>query len=147
MQTASFARELREQLRATLGRAEVRYEMLESCIGQATVLLSVEARYLEPKTYVGFPDNAYTYVVTAQVGTLTGASGEEVEDTLYGRATSDIVSVSDRDAQLLGIANPVMNELAQAWRQDNVVPLAQSLIFAGLALLLAAARVALKLVF
>ena len=147
VQTAPLVRELLEQLEVTLKQTDVRYEVLESCVGSAIVLLSVEARYLEPETYVGFPDNAYTYVVTAQVGTLTGASGEEVEDTLYGRATSDIVSVSDRDAQLLGIANPVMNELAQAWRQDNVVPLAQSLIFTGLALLLVAARVALRLVF
>lgn len=145
VQTAPLVRELLERLEATLEQAGVRYEVLESCV-TPTVLLSVEARYLDPESYVGFPDNAYTYVVTAQVGTLAGALSEEVEGTRYGATTSDIVSVSDRDAQLLGVAHPIMTDLAQAWRQDNIVPLAQFLIFAGLASLLAMMRVALRLV-
>ena len=125
------------------------YDLRESCAGaRAAVSLSVEARYLDPETYIGFPENAYTYVVTAQVGTLTDAAAEAgVQQPLYSATTSDIVSLRGDAAPLLSVANAVLADLAQAWREDNAVPLAHLLLLAGLGLVLAGVRVALRLVF
>ena len=51
------------------------------------VLLGLEARFLDPETYVGFPAASYTYVTTAQVGAFV--KGREPRyraprKTLYG---------------------------------------------------------------
>lgn len=141
---------LREHLETTLRRADVPYDLRESCArARAAVSLSVEARYLDPETYIGFPENAYTYVVTAQVGTLTDAAAEAgvLERPLYSATTSDIVSLQGDAAPLLNVADAVLADLAQAWREDNAVPLAHLLLLAGLGLVLAGVRVALRLVF
>ena len=122
----------------------MRHEVQASCAGRrTTVLLSLDARYLDPATYLGFPENAYTYVVSVQVGTLTDA-GNEVLEPLYGVTTSDIVSVNDIEAQLLSAIAPSLNELAQAWQQSNLVFPVQYLAFTSLALLLVGIRATLR---
>ncbi len=141
-QTAPFKRELREQLEATLSRADVRYEVKGSCEGRrAALLLDLDARYLDPETYLGFPENAYTYVVSLQVGTL---AEDEVLEPLYVTTTSDIISITDAEAQLLFVVEPSLSELARTWRQSNLVSFAQHLAFSSLALLLVGARAVLR---
>ena len=131
-------------MQATLSRADVRHEVENSCEGRrAAVLLSLDARYLDPETYLGFPENAHTYVVSVQVGTLADTK-DEVLEPLYGATTSDIVSINDAEAQLLLVVAPSLNELAQTWRRSNVVSPTQHLAFASLALLLAGVRAALR---
>ncbi len=123
----------------------MRYEVQASCAGQpAAVLLNLDARYLDPETYLGFPANAYTYAVNVQVGTFAGNENEALEEPRYATTTSDIVSLTDAEAQLLALVEPSLNELAQVWRQGNVVSFAQHLTFVGLALLLVGARAILR---
>ena len=144
----SLKREMRIQLEAHLDRAEVRYEKRRSCVGQrATALLSLEARYLDPETYLGFPENAYTYVVSLQAGAPANAPTEGflLEKNLYASTVSDIVSITDMEPEFLTIVNSTVGDFAQAWRQDNIVPVAHYLTFIGIALLLALARVTLML--
>ena len=140
-QTAPLTGELRRRLEVALTRAEVRVEVRPSCFGQpATLLLNLDARYLEPETYVGFPENAHTYAVTAQVGKLAETDTLALEALLYSATTSDIVSVEE-NRELLEVASPTLSELAQAWRRDNIISTGDYLMFAGLALLLVGARV------
>ena len=144
----SLKRKMRAQLEAHLSSAEVRYERRESCAGQrATALLSLEARYLDPETYLGFPENAYTYVASLQVGTPVGVSTENfvLEENLYGSTVSDIIPIKDMKPQFLTIVDSTVADFAQAWQQDNKVPTARYLTFAGAALLLIVARVTLML--
>ena len=104
------------------------------------LLLNLDARYLEPETYVGFPENAHTYVVSAQVGRLAATDDLVLTELLYGTSTSDIVSIEE-NRELLEVATPTLSELAQAWRQDNIISTRYYFMFAGLALLLVGARV------
>ena len=138
---------MRAQLEARLSRAEVRYERRKSCMGRATTLLSLEARYLDPETYIGFPENAYTYVVNLQVGTPAAVSTESfvLEKNLYGSTVSDIVSITDMQPQFLTIVDSTVGDFVRAWQQDNKVPTAHYLTFAGIALLFVVARVTLML--
>lgn len=53
---------------------------------QGFVLLTLYARFLDPKTYVGFQPDSYTYVSSAQVGAFVGAAGPET--ALPGGATT-----------------------------------------------------------
>ena len=136
-QTAPLTHELRRRLEVALTRVEVR----PSCFGHpATLLLNLDARYLDPKTYVGFPENAHTYVVSAQVGRLAETDDLVLTELLYSTSTSDIISVEE-NRELLEVASPTLSELAQAWRRDNIIPVGDYLVFAGLALLLVGARV------
>ena len=81
-----------------------------ACEGsEAFVLLELYARFLDPATYVGFPADSYTYVVTTQVGTKPADMAETVLPA--GRcaaSVSDIVQAATAEnlaEQLVSLGN------------------------------------------
>ena len=109
------------------------------------VLLGLEARFLDPETYQGFPVASYTYVTTAQVGsfvpTRTPIPRYPKDVTRARRAKSfrrgppmcwwhaSSLSVRRRSVYL-----------ARAWSEANIVAFGSYLRFAALGLALAVLR-------
>lgn len=112
--------------------------------GETIVLLELYARFLDPATYVGFPKNSYTYVVTAQVGAKPADPTETVlPEGRYAASVSDIVQAAtaeDLSAKLVALGNEQVRVLAATWREANVVPLQTYLTFAALAVSFLALR-------
>ncbi len=112
--------------------------------GETFVLLELYARFLDPATYVGFPDNSYTYVVTTQVGAKPDNLAETVlPEGRYAASVSDIVQAAtaeDLSAQLVALGNKQVRVLAATWREANVVPPRTYLMFAALGMSFLALR-------
>ena len=127
---------LREELVSALSLAEVRFKKRASCVGEpAAFSLTLDARYLDPEQYVGFPENAHTYVLTTQVD-------DGLERVRYLATTSDIVALpAGETAELLTVADDPLADFVQVWRDDNTVSLRQQLVFVGVAVLLAMVRI------
>lgn len=104
--------------------------------GETFVLLELYARFLNPATYVGFPDDSYTYVVTIQVGSKPVDMAEPVlPEGRYAASVSDIVQAAtaeDLSAQLVALGDEQVRALAATWREANVVPPRTVLMFAAL---------------
>lgn len=117
----------------------------ESCEGGGMfVLLELYARFLDPATYVGFPENSYTYVVTAQVGAKPADAAETVlPGGRYAASVSDIVqagTAEDLSAKLVALGNEQARVLAATWRDLNVIPARTYLMFAALGMSFLALR-------
>ena len=109
----------------------------EACgANEAFVLLELYARFLDPTTYVGFPDDSYTYVVTTQVGSKPADMAETVlPEGRYAASVSDIVQAATAEelsAELVSLGNGQVRVLAAVWREANVVPSRTYLMFAAL---------------
>jgi len=109
------------------------------------VLLGLEAHFLDPETYLGFPKDSYTYVTTAQVGSFVGAA--QPDTALPGRrytgSASDIfqaLTPGDLVTRLTGLGLDEFNLLVQAWSEANALTPGGVLRFAALGLALALLR-------
>lgn len=116
-----------------------------TCAGnEKFVMLELYARFLDPGTYVGFPEDSYTYVVTTQVGSRPADVAETVlPEGRYAASVSDIVQAAtaeDLSTQLVSLGNEQVRALAMTWREANVVPPGTYLAFAALGLSLLALR-------
>lgn len=109
------------------------------------VLLGLEARFLDPETYVGFPEASYTYVTTAQVGSfVTNADPDTaLSERRYTGSASDIFQARTPEAletRLVALGQAQVGMLVQAWLEANAVTSGSYLRFAALGLALAALR-------
>ncbi len=109
------------------------------------MLLGLEARFLDPETYLGFPKDSYTYVTTAQVGSFVGAA--QPDTALLGRRYTDSASdifqaqtPGDLVTRLTRLGLDEFNLLVQAWSEANALTPGSVLRFAALGLALAALR-------
>ena len=110
------------------------------------VLLSLYVRFLDPKTYVGFPKHSYTYVTSAQVGNAVEGVGAEtvLPERIYSASASDIFQAATPEKlgqQLVPLGNAEAASLTQTWLEANAVSLNSYLLFAALGLSLVALRV------
>lgn len=110
-----------------------------TCAGSSGVVIALDLRYLDPETYLGFPENAYTYVSAAQVGTLGRGADLTSELTLsesrYSASASDIIQAAgaaELEAQALALGEAQVTALAGAWLEANRVTARSYLLFAGL---------------
>ena len=122
---------LRTDLTRVLSTANVNLEERASCAdADAFVLLTVWVRYLDPRTYIGFGEDAYSYDLSLQVGTLEDVLGAESESTpvtlqdlRFAASAGDIHSEGETGAPfeeaLEAQAAPLIGTLAAAWWEDN----------------------------
>lgn len=115
----------------------------DACAGSnGFVLIALDLRYLDPETYLGFPENSYTYVSTAQVG--AAPSGAAPREDRYSASASDIIQAegpAEVEAQLLALGEAQISALVGTWLEANRVAARGYLLFAGLGAALAALRV------
>lgn len=134
-------------LTRSLTAAEIPYTT--TCTGSGgVVVITLDLRYLDPETYLGFPENAYTYVSAAQVGTLERGAGVTSEPTLsegrYSASASDIIQAAgetELEAQALALGEAQVTALVRAWLEANRIAARSYLLFAGLGGALLALRV------
>ena len=110
------------------------------------VLLSLYVRFLDPKTYVGFPKHSYTYVTTAQVGNFIKGAGAEAVllERIYSASASDIfqaATLQKLGQRLVTLGNAEAASLTRTWLEANAVSLNSYLLFAALGLSFVALRV------
>lgn len=110
------------------------------------VLLSLYVRFLDPKTYVGFPKHSYTYVTSAQVGNAVKGAGAAtvLPERIYTASVSDIFQAATPEKlgqRLVSLGNAEAESLTQTWLEANVVLLNSYLLFAVLGSSLIALRV------
>ena len=109
------------------------------------VLLGLEARFLDPETYQGFPEASYTYVTTAQVGSFVKDANPDtaLPERRYTGSASDIFQARTPEAleaRLTTLGREEVETLVQAWLEANVVTPSSILRFAALGLVLALLR-------
>ena len=109
------------------------------------VLLSLYVRFLDPQTYVGFPEHSYTYVTSAQVGrTVKGAGAETVlPERIYSASASDIFQAAtpqQLEQRLVALGEAEAVSLTKTWLEANAVTLRSYLVFTALGLSLIALR-------
>ena len=121
-------RDLLETLTAALARSGVAYEVRDRCAGAPDyTLLVADVRYLDPKTYIGFGDGAYTYTLFLQVGGYRGAAAVRRDGRLltnrYNAWRSEIYAEGDAggpfDPFVVGEAARLAGGLAAYWWEDN----------------------------
>ena len=120
-----------------------------TCTGSGGVVITLDLRYLDPETYLGFPENAYSYVSAAQVSTLERGAGADIapvtlSESRYSASASDIIEVAgaaELEAQALALGEAQITALVRAWLEANRVPARSYLLFAGLGGALLALRV------
>lgn len=132
---------------AVLGRLTRTLEAAEIPAGDACtgsngfVLIALDLRYLDPETYLGFPENSYTYVSAAQVGAAPSGAETALREGRYSASASDIIQAegsAEVEAQLLALGEAQIDALVQAWLEANRVAARSYLLFAGLGTALAA---------
>lgn len=134
-----------KNLRATLAAREIPFET--GCDrAPGYVLLDLYARFLDPKTYLGFPAASHTYVSSAQVGAFVADAGPEtaLPEGRYAASASDIFqarSARALEAQLIALGDEQVQALAGAWLGANTVPRRSYLLFGLLTLALLTPRV------
>lgn len=124
-------RGVRETLRASLLRGlwagGVRHETRASCRKSlASTRVVINVRYLNPKTYVGFGDPAYSYTLGMQVGSPGGrpaASPAKTPPIGFASSLSDIHSEA-RTKQplakmLAALGQTQAQDLVRAWQKAN----------------------------
>ncbi len=101
------------------------------------VLLNLYVRFLDPKTYVGFPKRSYTYVTSAQVGNFVQGVGAEavLPERIYSASASDIFQAATPQKigqHLTTLGNAEAASLTQTWLEANAVSPSSYLLFAAL---------------
>ena len=121
----ALLRTLGAELRSVLAAAEVDVEERASCAdADAFVLLVAGVRYLDPRSYIGFGEEAYSYDLSLRVGALeAGAAPEELQDLRFAASAGDIHSEGETGEAFEGAleaqAVPLIGSLAAAWWEDN----------------------------
>lgn len=127
----SLRQALRADLRNVLGATGVRADFAESCADSPTyTILTVEARYLDPESYVGFEPRSYAYVVYMQVGRHDGLASllenQLLPDNRYNAYTSEIYAEPEGgemvEAFMVEPAETLVWKLAGFWWEDNPLP-------------------------
>lgn len=118
----------------------------ECTTAQGYVFLELYARFLNPKTYLGFPENSYTYVTSAQVGAfITDVRYETaLPKGRYAASASDIFQADTAGGlqeQLILLGEVQGGALIHTWLEANAVTFSSYLLFAALGLSLVALRV------
>ena len=118
----------------------------ECATSSSYILLNLYARFLDPRTYIGFPKNSYTYVTTAQVGSFVedGTTETVLAESIYSASGSDIfqATTAERLEQRLVMLGAAEAEaLTQTWLEANAVTLGSYLLFTALGLSFVALRV------
>lgn len=131
-------------LQTTLEARSVPYET-DCLTSQGYVLLDLYARFLDPKTYLGFLEDSYTYVASAQVGAFAAnvPYGTALPEGRYAESVSDIFqarTLSGLETRLTSLGETQVEALATAWLEANPVTLSSYLLFAALGLALASFR-------
>ncbi|ADI14195.1 conserved hypothetical protein [Truepera radiovictrix DSM 17093] len=135
-----------QHLRAALERAEVPHEEREVCAGErGYVALELYARFLDPETYLGFPEASYTYVAATQVGAHAPTRSPEgaLPESVYVASASDILQAPSEAAlaaELLALTDEQAQLLTRTWLEANVVPPGRFARFGALALALVLVR-------
>ena len=116
------------------------------CTAGSYVLLSLYVRFLDPQTYLGFPENSYTYVTAAQVGGFViDAQAETVlPESVYSASASDIFQAAtpgELERRLVGLGEAEVEALTQTWVEANAVTPSSYLLFAAFGLSFAVLRV------
>ena len=127
-----LVRELRTDLTNVLAAANVNLEEQTSCAADdAFVLLTVGVRYLDPRTYIGFGEDAYSYDLSLQVGALdedalaagSGDAPVTLQNLRFAASAGDIHSEGETGAPfeeaVEAQAAPLIGTLAAAWWEDN----------------------------
>ena len=109
------------------------------------VLLGLEARFLDPETYQGFPAASYTYVTTAQVGSFVKGANPDtaLPERRYTGSSSDIFQARTSEAletRLVALGQEEFGLLVRVWSEANTVAFGSYLRFAALGLALAVLR-------
>ena len=123
----TLLRTLGAELRGVLAAANVGVEERASCAdADAFVLLVAGVRYLDPRSYIGFGEEAYSYDLSLRVGALeSGAAAEtpELRDLRFAASAGDIHSEGETGEPFEGAleaqAVPLFKSLAAAWWEDN----------------------------
>ena len=123
---------LRTVLTRVLSTANVNLEERASCAdADAFVLLTVWVRYLDPRTYIGFGEDAYSYDLSLQIGALAKDALEvesedapvALQDLRFAASAGDIHSEGETGAPfeeaVEAQAAPLIGTLAAAWWEDN----------------------------
>lgn len=135
-------------LTRSLAAAEIPHTT--TCTGSGgVVVITLDLRYLDPETYLSFPENAYTYVSAAQVGTLEHVASADItpvtlSESRYSASASDIIEAAgeaELEAQALALGEAQIGALVRAWLEANRVIARNYLLFAGLGGALLALRV------
>ncbi len=132
------------EMRARLEAEGVPYRT-DCAAASGYVLLGLEARFLDPETYLGFPEDAYTYVTTAQVGSSVAAArpGTALPERRYTGSASDLVQARTPDvlvARLVTLGREEFGLLVQVWSEANTAASGSYLRFAALGLALVLLR-------
>jgi hypothetical protein len=124
---------LRDQMPAVLAALDVAFEERPSCAGRRDyVRMGLWASYLDPKTYINFPERSYSYTVALQVGSYEEIAALELEEllpsALHLLLTSALHSEADSplDGHLLTTGEALIRALARAWWDDNAERYASS---------------------
>lgn len=131
-------------LQTTLETESVPY-VTDCLTSEGYVLLDLYARFLDPKTYLGFPQGSYTYVASAQVGAFMAdvPNGTALPESRYAESVSDIFqarTLGGLETRLTSLGETRVQALATAWSEANPVTLSGYLLFAALGLALASLR-------
>ncbi len=131
-------------LQMTLEAERVPYET-DCLTSQGYVFLDLYARFLDPETYLGFPEGSYTYVASAQVGAFVAdvPYGVPLPEGRYAESASDIFqarTLGGLETRLTSLGETQVQALATAWSDANPVTLSGYLLFAALGLALASSR-------
>ena len=123
---------LRADLTNVLSAANVNLEERATCAdADAFVLLTVWVRYLDPRTYIGFGEDAYSYDLSLQVGALaedalaagSGDAPVPLQNLRFAASAGDIHSEGETGAPfeeaVEAQAAPLIGTLAAAWWEDN----------------------------
>ncbi|MBB5233528.1 hypothetical protein [Deinococcus budaensis] len=109
-------------LLGALREGRVRHEVRASCRQhRGATRLSVEVRYLDSRTYIGFGDPAYSYVMGLRVGLAGGGGG--AASPAFASSWNDIHSERRTgqafEAALGALGRVQARDLTRAWRQAN----------------------------
>ncbi len=131
-------------LQTTLEAERVPYET-DCLTSKGYVLLDLYARFLDPRTYLGFPEGSYTYVASAQVGVFAAnvPYGTALLEGRYAESVGDIFqarTLTRLETRLTSLGETQVEALATAWSEANPVTLDSYLLFAVLGLALASLR-------
>lgn len=119
---------LLKMLEATLSRSQVSYRVSDRCAdARDYTLLVADIRYLDPKTYVGFGNQAYNYNLFLQVGSYDNAVSVQLTQQLptdrFNAFVSEIYAEGDEgkpfEPFVVGEGSKLVQGLTAYWWEDN----------------------------
>ncbi len=120
----TITRRLWETLGTMLAASEVEVRDEPSCRGaDGYLVLSADARYLDPETYLGFGTDPYSYEVSLRIGAYVDREAEMLRSIQYAARISDIYPEGDRGApleeEIVAQGRTLTHRLVGFWWEDN----------------------------